>query len=429
MRVRWPWRREQRATVETGLWDERAWTAIAGVSATGLPGTTRDYATLAGDLWLSSLVGPVLNWALRNVGSVSPQVLRPTGGGDATDAVVDDHPLIALLERPGFGQSLTTLLGSTILSLECAGNAYWLVHRRRDGLPAALQWYPHYAVTPERGPSGTAETYRLRVNGGEQVWPAADVVHFRHGLDPRNDLLGLSPLTPVLREIVADTEASNWLAGLLRNSSVPGLLLLDRSGALTDEQRHALRRTLDERTGGDRRGSSLVVSGDVGVERLGTPPAEFGVVELRKAFEARVCAALGLPAVVVGFLSGIENATDNKQREYHAQAWSGFLLPLLDLIADTVTVTLLSGWGGPLGDYLDWDTSGVTALREDAAAQVDRAVRAYTAGLVTRREARAIMGLEADEADDGADDYYRPGRSPEAVTEAATRAARDASGR
>ena len=43
--------------------------------------------------------------------------------------------------------------------------------------------------------------------------PRDQVLHFRHGLDPRNPRLGLSPIISVTREIWTDNESTDWVAG------------------------------------------------------------------------------------------------------------------------------------------------------------------------------------------------------------------------
>lgn len=71
--------------------DERLWTTI-GSGSTQLPGTTLDYVTQAGDLWLTGIVGPVLNWAQRNVPQATPVLMRRTRGGQGTDDPIVLHP-------------------------------------------------------------------------------------------------------------------------------------------------------------------------------------------------------------------------------------------------------------------------------------------------------------------------------------------------
>ncbi len=62
--------------------------------------------------------------------------------------------------------------------------------------------------------------------------PPEDVVHFRHGINPRNIRMGLSPLDGVIREIFVDLESSNFVASLLRNMGVPSVVISPKGGSM-----------------------------------------------------------------------------------------------------------------------------------------------------------------------------------------------------
>ena len=63
-----------------------------------------------------------------------------------------------------------------------------------------------------------------------------DVIHFRHGIDPNNTRLGLSPLHSVIREIFIDLEASNFSASMLRNLGIPGLAISPKNDQTRNEK-------------------------------------------------------------------------------------------------------------------------------------------------------------------------------------------------
>jgi hypothetical protein len=50
--------------------------------------------------------------------------------------------------------------------------------------------------------------------------------------DPKNMRLGLSSLDGVIREIFMDLESSNFVASLLRNMGVPGVVISPKGGAM-----------------------------------------------------------------------------------------------------------------------------------------------------------------------------------------------------
>jgi hypothetical protein len=70
-------------------------------------------------------------------------------------------------------------------------------------------------MEPKWPEDGSVFISHYEYNCGDGLGPMsidfADVVHFRHGMNPRNTRLGLSPLDGAIREIFVDLESSNFV--------------------------------------------------------------------------------------------------------------------------------------------------------------------------------------------------------------------------
>ena len=144
-----------------------------------------------------------------------------------------------------------------------------LLFAHADGSPADEQLRDDNAANA----SSPAEPDVVRYRGSagpdprfvEATIDPADVVHFRHGINPHDLRKGLSPIHGVLREIFMDLEASNFVASLLRNMGVPGVVISPKSGATArSDDVEATKTWFQEQFGGDRRGgycASAAVSG------------------------------------------------------------------------------------------------------------------------------------------------------------------------
>ena len=139
--------------------------------------------------------------------------------------------------------------------------------------------------------------------------PVEQIVHFRHGLDPRNPRYGLSPILSVMREISIDDEAGSWIWTLLRNMAVPGMIITPdgESTVLTAEDAEALKRYIQSRFTGDHRGEPMAFELPVKVQKIGFSPSEMDLSPARNTTEERVAAVLGCQAAVVGLGTGLEN--------------------------------------------------------------------------------------------------------------------------
>jgi hypothetical protein len=62
---------------------------------------------------------------------------------------------------------------------------------------------------------------------------------------------------------------------------------------------------------------------------------------------------------------------------------------------------LRDDFNGQKDQFVEFDTSNVSALQEDATAVADRAAKLFTAGIIDRAAALKMVDLESVPADDG----------------------------
>ena len=348
-----------------------------------------------------------IGWIQRN--SVEAQAaLRRTSDGEA---VKEKHPLLSLLAQPNEFYSGAQLLVATIFSLLTAGNAYWIKQGGFAGLPKALWYTPHWLIEPKWPESGDEfiSHYEYRPGGGTpQRLELEDVVHFRRGINPENTRLGLSPLTALLAEIWTDMEAGAFVGAIMHNGGVPGLLFSPRGkdNEMSSTDVEELKNYLTSQFSGENRGRPLVSSVDARIEMFGYDPSQLDLSVVRNTAEERVCAALGIPAAVVGFGTGLQQTkVGATMRELRKEAWIGGILPLLTSIAAEINRSLMPDFQASDTLEFHYDSSKVPALAEDRDLVEARIMKRVKGGVVTVNEARIELGLE-DEP--GQDVYLRP---------------------
>lgn len=333
-----------------------------------------------------------IRWLQRSFVESRPVVKR---GED----VVDGHEIINLLARPNGFYAGEHLWAGTILSLCLDGNAYWVVVRNGRGRVAELWYVPHWLIEPRWPDDGSVfiSHYKYTASGREMKLETSDVVHFRDGIDPENIRRGLSPLGSLIREVWTDQEAALFSASMLRNGGIPGVVISpDGDGVIQQEEAVAVKEYFDSQFTRANRGKPVVLSGRTKVDQFGFSPQQLDMSALRNISEERVAAALGVPAAVVGFGTGLEQTRVGATlRELRRLAWENGVIPLQRVVAAQITSSLL-----PQGETLAFDTSEVTALQEDETARVERVARLVSAGVWTRAEAREATGVEARPEDD-----------------------------
>lgn len=361
------------------------------------PGTNIDYGSLAGDLWKNSMCQAILNWIIRAWPESYPCVKEMQKG---KKVVVDDHPLTALLMNPNEFDDDTTLWGATILSFWCDGNAYWRINRTRGGQIGEFEYVPHWAISPYRSPGSTRpgpEKYILGTANGNIDLATWDVVHFRFGRDPENDMLGMSPWASVAREVYTDNEGVNYTASTLRNGGAAWMVVSPKDPKEGFADTEQIRDKIEEKTTGDNRKRVLVLDGAVDIV---FPPSykDMGMLDVRRIPESRAAALSGIPGMAVGFASAQERSTFANTEQAEAAAWNTIIC-VQRMMGRQLTKQVL--WEPrnynckPNTIFAGFDYSEVRALQPDTQGEWERIGEAYDRGLLDEDEARADMGLEA----------------------------------
>lgn len=374
--------------------------ALLTLPGSALPGSTKDYRTEAGSLWLNPAVSICLNRISTAMMESELRIeIRKAKGWEPAER----PEALALLERPNPFYSQDVLLRATVLSLCVDGNAFWLKARAGSEV-AELYWAAPWRFRPLYPADGskflTGWTYEL--NGQRSVLAPEDVVHFRWGLDPMDERLGLAPLAALIREVVSDNQATAYTAALLTNMGTPGVLLSPShpDAKLSPADQERLRAQWMSRAGGDNRGKPIVMTGAMKAEMLAFSPEQLTLDRIRAVPEDRICAALQVPAMVAGLTTGAAHKTYANYGEAIKDFWLGGIIPLEGSIADTLTqqllLELLAG-----GRYrFAWDYSQVHALAADQMELMTRATLGYEKGILKRAEARNLLGLQSDAADE-----------------------------
>jgi HK97 family phage portal protein len=349
-------------------------------------------------------MAPIM-WRQRALPEATLALKRRTGPGKTEP--VDEHPMLELIRNPNPFYSDIALWAATILSFDTDGNAYWIKVRNAAGVPVELWYVPHWMIEPKAGYDGTEflshYEYTPGTGFGRLPLDPADVIHFRHGLNPRDLRRGLSPLQGVIREIFADIESSNFVASLLRNMGVPGVVISPKGGAMpTPEDVEATKTWFNQTFSGDGRGGTLVMGAPTEVSQYGFNPQQMELSGARDVAEERVCAALGIPAAVVGFGAGLQSTkVGATMEEMRKLAWHNGVLPLGRALADELQRSLLPDFerGGKDRQFqLYWDTDDVPSLQEDENRTTERKLNELKAGAITLYDYLTETGRDADDS-------------------------------
>jgi HK97 family phage portal protein len=381
-----------------------------------LPGSSYDYEQEAGDLWRNSVVALSLGWLSDRFCKPPIRVSRIARGGEFSP--LPRHPLVDLWSKPNAHFLRRNIETAAALSIKCDGNGYIQKVRNGAGQVVELWWVPHFQCAPTWPDGGTEfiTGYEITVDGENIPVPSEDIIHFRYGIDPRNVRLGLAPLKSQLREVCTVNEESSYTAALLRNSAVPGLMVVPDDEGLRPSKEDAER--IKERIlagfGKDQRGSSVVLGGKYKVVPVGFSPEQLKLDVLPQSAMSRVAASLGVALMSVNLPD--PGKTYANLEEANRSSWST-IQAIQDLMAETLRWSLLPEFGtDPYTHVVEYDYSNVTELQESLDLLHARVREDYKAKLITKNEGRDVLGFDpVPDGDDFAADApppMMPGQKP-----------------
>jgi len=369
-----------------------------------LPGSTKDWARIAGDLGLNGIVASAMDWYIRNWAQATPEVMRKV---DMQQAEPIEHPALQLIAQPDPLVMGSLFWAWVVQDYKLFGNTYIRkIRSSTRGTVTALQFLPQDMVRPVGNGTNPLTHYVYTTDGRSFDIPVSDIIHIRYGREPSDIRLGRSPVTAVLREIATDNTASTTAWGLLANGAMPSLIVgpdaKDASVDLSMDDARQVKRQLHEDLSGDGSGGIVVMTGPYKMDRVSLTPSELALDSVRRVPEERICSALGINPMVLGLGSGLERSTYANYERAQQAAWEDGMVPLLRTISDALTADLLPEYPETQeGDYIVFNVDNVRALADDLSAEADRAEKLYKAGIIDRAEAKRIAGLEAVPEDEG----------------------------
>ncbi|WP_289007848.1 phage portal protein [uncultured Thermomonospora sp.] len=221
---------------------------------------------------------------------------------------------LEILERPWPNGTTGELLARMEQDVSLAGNFFAVrdgdrVHRLRpDWVEIILSAPPDQAVRSDvvgyrYTPGGPAA-------GGEpEIFLPEQVCHWTPIPDPDAQYRGMSWITPIVRELQADRAATEHKARFFENAATPNLAVSLKE-SLTPEQFREFVDAMDAQHKGVHNAyKTLYTAGGADVTVIGADLQQLDFKATQGAGETRICAAGGVPPIIVGLSEGLQAST------------------------------------------------------------------------------------------------------------------------
>lgn len=301
---------------------------------------------------------------------------------------------LSALDQPWTGGTTGDLLVRMILDADLAGNSYWarigdeMVRLRPDWVDIVLA--PRLvapgaggrmALSKDGQQCGYTRAGYFYYEGGRKqdspiVFMADEVAHFAPIPDPLATYRGMSWLTPVIREIQADRQATDHQVSYLEHGGTPNFVItLPRE--TTRDQFNLFKEAYDASHGGiENAYKTLLLTAGADATLLGSNMRDLDMKALRGQGETRIAMAGGIHPVVLGSSEGMAGSSLNAGNYTAAKRSTadGTFRPLWRNAAASLAPLIPRPPGSdPL--ELWYDDRHVAFLREDVRDQAEIAAK------------------------------------------------------
>lgn len=288
------------------------------------------------------------------------------------------NPDLRIFENPYPGGSTKKLLSRMEMDVFLYGNSYHvrlgnrIVRLQPDWVKIVIQPLEF----PGRGPGGSSSLAGWEVAGyvyehggqgsGEtSVFMPEEVAHYAPHEDPWAQYRGMSWLTPLIREIFADDQMTEYKARHLQNGATPSMVIKQPPEVTPELAKRFKDAFTDVYVGASNAGKPLHVGGGADVTVVGSTLEKLDFRAVQGAGETRIAAVAGIPPVVVGFSEGLSAATYSNYAMARRRWADGSLHPAWEGAATALAPLVRT----PAGARLWYDVRDVAFLREDEGDQ------------------------------------------------------------
>jgi phage portal protein BeeE len=189
------------------------------------------------------------------------------------------------------------------------------------------------------------------------------VAHWSYIPDPDAQYRGMSPLTPVLRDIAVDKAATHHKAKFFENAATPNLAVSFKETVSNEEFKELMQIMNETKHGVEHAYETLYLGGGADVEVIG---ANIQQMDFRSSLghsETRVAMALRVHPTIVGMAEGMHGSTLNDGNFKAAKNLlaDGAMRPMWRSLMNAYSVLI----DVPAGARLWYDASDVAFLRQD----------------------------------------------------------------
>ncbi len=285
---------------------------------------------------------------------------------------------LRVLEQPWPGGTTADLLARMEWDASAAGNSYTrrkgdTLHRLHPSWVIIVMGSQEDAENPAMAADTTVVGYLFTPPGGKiQFFRPQQICHYAPVPDPDRHFLGMSWITPVLRELQGDMGSTEHKYKFFENAATPNLAISFDPSIDIDKVRAFKELLEEEHKGVANAWKTLYLGGGASPTPVGNNFKDMDYAIVQGRAESRLASAAGVPPSWVGFAEGLQGSSLNAgnmnqaRRRFSdgtmAHLWGNAASSLQPMIGQPHDRR-----GAPMGGASLWYDARIPFMREDAS--------------------------------------------------------------
>jgi HK97 family phage portal protein len=325
--------------------------------------------------------------AIRYLKRVEKQIIKKESKVKDTYDIVEitEHDIINLLLNPYQGITWQDFIMINSAYLNLIGNSFVRIHREGNKIVGLEPLYSEYVRVNATNGKIDSYTYECPKINANVVLSLEEVLHLK---SPSAGMIlgGLGKAEAVQKSIALYNSFIDFEIKLSKNDAVPGLIVISKTTNGKQEDFNNAANKLRTQFGDLRKGSPLVLRGDVEVKQVSIPPKDLNFSEGRAWCLKEIASAFGIPIDLVN--------SEDSNRATSREAMNAFLnhtiIPDLVKILEQINTLIAKEYDQSL--YVWYNKQEI--IQENGQEEANKIKTYIDAGVITINEAREQLGLE-----------------------------------
>lgn len=323
--------------------------------------------------------------------------LKLTKGKDE----IEQSPVLELLARPNYKLGQFQFFKQVFRDYLITGNAVITADIGVTSAKPTELWRANPTnMKIKYNSKGEVGSYTFEKNGREKTIDDVRSVFYFQNPSLEDDGYGESLLRAGSAWIDAAREGAEWNTALLENGARPSGALNNKGEALTKEQKAALREQLETKyTGSKNSGRPMLLEGNLEWQEMGLSPKDMDFQSTLNFADRKIADIFGIPFPLIS----PDAATFSNMETARESLYEDVIIPFVEEFLCAFNNWLMPLFKEKEGVKLVIDYNSIDAYETKNQRKVDRVATLFEKKLITRNEAREMLGMQLDDVEGGDD--------------------------